>query len=89
MAIKGIMKGLQKHSPDLEWPCPICFKIPRGPTIDVSKSAPRFMLQMDLAICSATSQPFVFPSIRKHSPPGILKLLVPALRNQDKKVKFI
>ena len=52
-------------------------KIPIGPNIDVSIFSPRFMLQIDssffhveiihvftstfVAICSATSYPFVFP----------------------------
>ena len=42
-----------------------------------------------VAICSATSHPFVFPSRSKHPPLDILKILVTTLRNQDKKVSFI
>ena len=80
-------------------------KIPRGPTDDVSKFAPGFMLHINfsffnvksireltstfVAICSATSHPFVFPSIRKHPPLEILKFLVTTLRNQDKEFAFI
>ena len=52
MAIKGLMESLPKHIPNLEEPYPICILIkenkpPIGPTIDVSKFAPGFMLQMD------------------------------------------
>ena len=80
-------------------------KIPRGPTTDVSKFAPGFMLQMDFAffsvesicgftstfvdICSATSYPFGFPSRNKRPPLDILKFLVATLRNQDNKFAFI
>ena len=42
-----------------------------------------------MAICSATSYPFGFPSRRKRPPLDILKFLVTTLRNQDKKVAFI
>ena len=42
-----------------------------------------------VAICSATSYPFGFPSISKRPPLGILKILVATLRNQDKKVALI
>ena len=41
------------------------------------------------SICSATSYPFGFPSIRKRPPLEILKSLVTASINQDKKVVFI
>ena len=52
MVIKGPMKGLQKKPPDFQEPWSICIltkatKIPRGPTIDVSKFAPGFMPQMN------------------------------------------
>ena len=110
MARKGLMDGLPENIPELEEPCPICLltkatKISRGPTTDVSKFAPGFMLQMDfaffnvesirgftstfVAICSATSYPFGFPSRSKRPPLDILKFLVTTLRNQDKKVAFI
>ena len=42
-----------------------------------------------VAICSATSYPFGFPSRSKRPPLDILKFLVTTLRNQDKKVAFI
>ena len=80
-------------------------KIPRGSTTDVSKISPGFMLQMDfsffnvesirgftstfVAICSATSYLFGFPSRSKRPPLGILKFLVTTLINQDKKVALI
>ena len=80
-------------------------KIPRGPITDVSEFAPGFMLQMGfsffnveiirgftstfVAICSATSYPFGFPSRSKRPSLGILKFVVTTLRNQDKKVAFI
>ena len=64
-----------------------------------------FMLQMDfpffgvesiggytstfLDICSATSYLFGFPSRIKRSPIDILKFLITAFRNQDKKVTFV
>ena len=110
MAIKVLMGGLPEHLPELEEPCPICLltkatNIPRGPTTDVSKFSPGFMLQMDfaffnvqsicvftstfVAVCFATSYPFGFPSIIKRPPLDILKFLVTTLINQDKKVSFI
>ena len=54
MARKGLMYGLPENLPELEDPFPICLltkatKISRGPTTDVSKLAPGFMLQMDFA----------------------------------------
>ena len=80
-------------------------KIPRGPTTDVSKFAPSFMLQTDLAcfnvegirqftstfvaICYATSDLFGFPSRSKLPTLDILKFLVTKLINQDKKVALI
>ena len=80
-------------------------KISRVPTTDVSKFAPGFMLQMDfsffnlesihgftstfVAIYSATSYPFGFPSRSKRPPLDILKFLFTKLINQDKKVAFI
>ena len=42
-----------------------------------------------MAICSATSYLFVFPSRSKNPPLDILKFLVATLRNQDNKVSFI
>ena len=42
-----------------------------------------------VAICSATSYPFGFPSRSKRPIIEILKFLVTTLRNQDKKVAFI
>ena len=42
-----------------------------------------------VAICSATSYPFGFPSRSKRPPLENLKFLVTALRNQDKKVALI
>ena len=80
-------------------------KISRGPTTDVSKYAPGLMLQIDfaffnvesirgftstfVAICSATSYSFGFPSRSKCAPLDILKFIVTTLRNQDKNVAFI
>ena len=80
-------------------------KTSRGPTTDVSKISTGFMLQMDfaffnvesirgftstfVAICSATSYPFGFPSRSKRPTLDVLKFLVTTLRNQDKKVAFI
>ena len=54
------MRGLTENLPELEESCPICIltkatKIPRGPTIDVSKFAPGFMLQMDFSFFNAES----------------------------------
>ena len=79
--------------------------IPRGPTTDVSKFSPGFMLQMDfsffnvesireftstfVAIYSATSYPFGFISRRKRPPIDVLKFIVTTLKNQDKKVTLI
>ena len=42
-----------------------------------------------VAICSATSYPFGFPSRIKRPPFDILKFLVTTLKNQDKNVAFI
>ena len=42
-----------------------------------------------VAICYATSYPFGFPYRSKRPPLDILKFLVTALSNQDKKVAFI
>ena len=42
-----------------------------------------------VAIYSATSYPFGFPSRRKQPPIEILKLLVTTIRSQYKKVAFI
>ena len=54
MARKGLIEGLPDNLPELEEPCPICIltketKIPRGPTTDISKFAPGFMLQIDFS----------------------------------------
>ena len=110
MARNGRMEGLLINLPELENLCPICLltketKIPRGPTTNVSKFPPGFMLQMDfaflnvesihgftsvfVAICSATSYPFGFPSISKRPHLEILKFLVTKLSNQDTKVAFV
>ena len=79
MERKVFMEGLPENIPELEQPCPICLltkatKISRGPTTDVLKFSPGFMLHVDfaffsvesirgftlafVAICSATSYPF-------------------------------
>ena len=42
-----------------------------------------------VALCSANSHPFGFPSRSKRPPLDTLKFLVTKLRNQDKKVSFI
>ena len=47
------------------------------------------MLSTFVAICSATSYPFGFPSRSKRPTLYILKFLVTKLRNQDNKVAFI
>ena len=49
-----------RNLPESEDPCPICLftnatKIPRGPTTDISKFAPGFMLQMDFAFLNVES----------------------------------
>ena len=46
------MEGLPENLPELEEPCPIFLltkatEITRGPTIDVSKFSPCFMIQME------------------------------------------
>ena len=104
------MEGLLENLPELDEPFPIYLltkatKIPRGPTTDVSKFAPGFMLQMNfsflnvesirgftstfVAICSSTSHPFGLPSRSKRPTIDTLKFLVTTLRNQDNKVAFI
>ena len=104
------MEGILENIPELEGLCPMCLvtqatKIPRGPTTDVSKLSPGFMLQMYFAffdveiirvfasafvsICSTNSYPFGFPSRIKHPPLDIQKFLATTLRNQDKKVAFV
>ena len=66
MATIGFMESLPENISELEEPCPICLltkatKISRGQTTDVSKFAPRFMIQMYFAffnvesICEFTS----------------------------------
>ena len=52
MARKGPLEGIPENIPELEDPCTICLltkatKILRGPTTDVSKFSPGFMLQID------------------------------------------
>ena len=104
------MECLPTNLLDLEETCPISIltkatKITRGPTIDASKFAPGFMLQMDflflnvesicifastfVAICSSTSYHFGFPSRRKCLTLDSLTFIVNTLRNQDKKVASI
>ena len=82
MERKGLTKSILKNIPDLEEPLPIFIftratRIPRGLTIDVRKSSPEFMIQMNFAffnvesihvftsnfgaICYANSHPFGFP----------------------------
>ena len=79
-------------------------KNPRGPTTDVSKVTPGFMIQMDfsffivesirgftstfVAICSAISHLFGFLSRSKCAPLDILKHIVTTLRNKYKKDAF-
>ena len=79
--------------------------INRSATTDVSKSPPRFRLQIyvDLFnvesirgftstfvdICYATSYPFEFLSRSKRTPIDTLKFLVTKLSDQDKKFSFI
>ena len=58
MTIKWLNKVLPKNLPDLEDPCPIFLltkatKITRGPSTDVLKSAPGFMLQIDFDFFNA------------------------------------
>ena len=110
MSIKGLMEGLPENISELEDPCLIYIltketKILRGPTTNVSKISPGFMLQMDfasfhveiirgftstfVAIFSDTSYSFGFTYRSKCLPLDILKFLVTTLRNQDNKVAFI
>ena len=90
------MEGFPENLPELEETCPICImtkatKICRGPTTDVSKLSPGFMLQMDFAffnvesirgftsifvdICCTTSYPFGFTFRSKLPPLDILRKL--------------
>ena len=106
MKRKVIMEGIPENISDLEEPCPTCIftkttKITRGPTTDVYKFSPGFMLQMHfaffnvkrirgfysnfVAICSATSYPFGFSSRSKHPGLYILKYIVTTLSKQYKK----
>ena len=87
----------------LYWPRQL--KLPEVQPLTNSQFPPRFMLQMYFTffnveiICgfslsfvyiySATSYPFIFPSIIKRLPLEILKFLGATLRNQDNKVTFI
>ena len=80
-------------------------KISRGPTIDVLKFSPGFIIDMDFVffnveviceftltyvdICSDTSYPFGFLSRSKRPTLDILKFLVATLSNQFKKVSFV
>ena len=110
MARKGLTKDPQKHFLELEETWLICIltkvtQIPRGLTIDVSKFAPGFVLQMNFSfsnvesirgftltfvdMCSATSYLFGFPSIIKWTTIDILKLLATISKNQEKTVAFI
>ena len=94
MARKLLMEGLQKDIPDLEDNCPIFLlskatKNSRGPTTDVSKFSPGFMIQMYFSffdvesirvftstfvdICYTNSYPFGFPSRSKRPPLDIFK----------------
>ena len=104
------MEGLPENLHELEDPCPIYIltkatKIPRGPTTDVSKFSPGFILQMYfaffnveiirgftstlVAICYATSYPFEFPSRSKRPPLDILKFLIPISQCGDKKFEDV
>ena len=85
------------------WPRQL--KLPEVQPLMSWNFAPGWIIQMDLAffnadsirgftstfvaIFSATSYPFVFPSLRKRLPLDILKFLVTTLRNHYKKVVFI
>ena len=110
IARKWLMEGLPSNLAYLEEPFYICpftktTKIIIGPTTDVSKFPPDFMLHIDftflnvdsirgftlnfVAIWYATSYPFGFPSRSKSPPLDILKFPVATLKNQDKKVAFI
>ena len=110
MARKGLMEGLPENLPELEEPCPICLltkatKISRGPTTDVSKFAPGFMLQMDfaffnvgsihgftstfVAIYSDTSHSFGFTSRIKLTHIDNLRYLSNILMNHHSKIAFI
>ena len=110
MARKGIMEGLPENLPELEEPYPICIltkatEISKGPTTDVSKFSPGFMLQMDfaffnvesihgftstfVAICYATSYAFGLPYRSNRPTIDTLKFFVTTIQNQDKKMVFI
>ena len=102
--------GYPSNFPDLEEPCPICLltkvtKVPTGPTFDVLKFIPRFMLKMDfsffnieiicgftstfVAMCSSTSHLFGFTPRIKRTLIDILNFIFSTLSNQDKKLPFI
>ena len=88
IARKGLMEGLPTNLPELELLFTIFLlnkatKITRGPTIYVSKFAPRFMLQMDFSFFKCWNNPWIYPkfcgymffhfiplwtSIQKHKP---------------------
>ena len=110
MARKGPIEDLLENLPEPEELYPIYLmtkanKISIGPTTDVSKFSPGFMLKMNfafsnvesihgftstfVAICAATSYPFGLLSRSKRPPLDIIKLLVTTLRNQDKTFAFI
>ena len=102
MAIKVLTEVPPTNLTELEEPRPICLmkkatKIPRGPTTDVLKFSPGFMLHIDFVffnvesilgftstfvdLCSSTSYPFGFTSRSKRLPIEILKLIVTTLSN--------
>ena len=110
MTRKGLMKSIPKIYLTWNSAAPIFLltketRIPRGPTIGVSKSTPGFMLQTDFVffnvesirgftptfvnIYSSTSHPFGFLSIIKCTPLDVLQLLVTALMNKDDMVALI
>ena len=109
-SIKVLVEVLPTNIPDLEEPWHICIltKANRnaiGPTTDVSKFSPGFMLQIYfsffiiesirgltsnfVATCSANSYPFGFPSRSKRPHLDILTFIVNTLSNQYKKVSLV
>ena len=68
MAIKGLLEGLIENLPEMEYPCAIFLltkatKIPIGPTTDVSKFVPGFMLQMHFASSSVLNKHYHVPTL--------------------------
>ena len=60
MTRKVLMDGLPENISDLEEPCPICIlkkatKITIGPTTDVSKFVPAFILKLDFSFFNVES----------------------------------